>query len=528
MRGGRNKFGPMYKRDRAIRQQAMRQRQQLITQCQMHLTGMSGNGDIGPGAIMPPGHIDDMTQDIKPNIHQLLGPMHQMHGEMMSPGALMLPPTPPGMPHLASQDAGGLSSGLSSSANHITSINSVPHPQTALSPPCTSSSSHAIPPPLTPAHYAHVPPSHHGPHGTHGPPGGHGPPGHDHHHSPVSSQGYSSQQSSLNHPSPAHHHHHSQQHQQQHHQQQQLISRHEMARGGASGTPGGGAGGGAGHHHGDMTSSMQHGGGGSVHMQHVPQGQHSEQINLPPHLQHSPTQPQSLHAAHQQNPVSMQQAQHMNIQHGNNMVSPGQQHQQHSPHLTGTPHAHSAGGVGGGGVGTGGYHNISPQQAQTQQQLHSPPLDMIIRQTPTPLTPQTPISPAGTMGNRATPLQVPPVILDLMASGPDHNDNRHKFQSISPADLAALQSNGLLDVSTSGTVTPDPSGVGLGASGGQGTTTNKDSVPLNKNLLRLMCKLCDQSLFLLVEWARVAHFFCSFKVSRESYTKYVHVYIDIL
>ncbi|KAK6194917.1 hypothetical protein SNE40_000449 [Patella caerulea] len=37
MRGGRNKFGPMYKRDRAIKQQAVRQQQQIISHCSMHL-----------------------------------------------------------------------------------------------------------------------------------------------------------------------------------------------------------------------------------------------------------------------------------------------------------------------------------------------------------------------------------------------------------------------------------------------------------------------------------------------------------
>ncbi|GAB1607050.1 nuclear receptor subfamily 5 group A member 2-like, partial [Argonauta hians] len=58
MRGGRNKFGPMYKRDRALKQQAIRQRQQMLTSCQVH---MSSNGlnslpanmeDIKPSSIL--------------------------------------------------------------------------------------------------------------------------------------------------------------------------------------------------------------------------------------------------------------------------------------------------------------------------------------------------------------------------------------------------------------------------------------------------------------------------------------------
>lgn len=37
MRGGRNKFGPMYKRDRALKQQAIRQKQQILASCQMRI-----------------------------------------------------------------------------------------------------------------------------------------------------------------------------------------------------------------------------------------------------------------------------------------------------------------------------------------------------------------------------------------------------------------------------------------------------------------------------------------------------------
>ena len=61
MRGGRNKFGPMYKYDRALRQQALRQRQMLLTQgyhqpldCDDFMTHPSGT---------PP--------DVKPDISQL-------------------------------------------------------------------------------------------------------------------------------------------------------------------------------------------------------------------------------------------------------------------------------------------------------------------------------------------------------------------------------------------------------------------------------------------------------------------------
>lgn len=54
MRGGRNKFGPMYKRDRALKQQAIRQQQQMLAQCQMRLqNGMtSPEEDIKPDPAM--------------------------------------------------------------------------------------------------------------------------------------------------------------------------------------------------------------------------------------------------------------------------------------------------------------------------------------------------------------------------------------------------------------------------------------------------------------------------------------------
>ena len=37
MRGGRNKFGPMYKRDRAMKQQALRAQQRVMADCESGL-----------------------------------------------------------------------------------------------------------------------------------------------------------------------------------------------------------------------------------------------------------------------------------------------------------------------------------------------------------------------------------------------------------------------------------------------------------------------------------------------------------
>lgn len=56
MRGGRNKFGPMYKRDRALKQQALRQKQQLLASCQMRISD----------GVLPLSESSE-SQDIKPD-----------------------------------------------------------------------------------------------------------------------------------------------------------------------------------------------------------------------------------------------------------------------------------------------------------------------------------------------------------------------------------------------------------------------------------------------------------------------------
>lgn len=94
MRGGRNKFGPMYKRDRALKQQAIRQRQQMLAQmqCQMGLPMGPGGGvppyhgyppHMSPDGNFPPGE----PPDIKPNIAMLgLPPLPGGPGTSSPPG----------------------------------------------------------------------------------------------------------------------------------------------------------------------------------------------------------------------------------------------------------------------------------------------------------------------------------------------------------------------------------------------------------------------------------------------------------
>ena len=64
MRGGRNKFGPMYKYDRALRQQALRQRQLLLAQ------GLHDPHDHEmPADFLA--HLSSTLPDVKPDISQL-------------------------------------------------------------------------------------------------------------------------------------------------------------------------------------------------------------------------------------------------------------------------------------------------------------------------------------------------------------------------------------------------------------------------------------------------------------------------
>ncbi|KAF7496427.1 Nuclear hormone receptor FTZ-F1 [Sarcoptes scabiei] len=59
MRGGRNKFGPMYKRDRARRLQLLRQKQ--LSKVHHVIGGATGSGIGPPGATMMPGSIPGST-----------------------------------------------------------------------------------------------------------------------------------------------------------------------------------------------------------------------------------------------------------------------------------------------------------------------------------------------------------------------------------------------------------------------------------------------------------------------------------
>lgn len=228
MRGGRNKFGPMYKRDRALKQQAFRQQQQILAQCSMQL---NGGMPISPDGSCRLPNVPNMDTDIKPDISMLMN-NHPMAGVPTSNGSMM------GPVH------GGMHGQLS------------PHqPQ------------HSSPPSSHPGHFVHgpgaapyppnsmmmtgMPPFDQTLHGS--PPHGHNRPAH--HHSPSHHHMSQQQQPHAHVGGPQHHHagqqlaghcqqqqqqhqqqhsgHHSQQHQQQHSghpsQNQQQTQQHSVS-----------------------------------------------------------------------------------------------------------------------------------------------------------------------------------------------------------------------------------------------------------------------------------------------------------
>ncbi|XP_074654042.1 nuclear receptor subfamily 5 group A member 2-like [Tubulanus polymorphus] len=73
MRGGRNKFGPMYKRDRAIKQQALRQQQQLLQQYQHQLQQIQQQGNSSGS------NGNNVERDIKPDITLLQQHQHSLN-----------------------------------------------------------------------------------------------------------------------------------------------------------------------------------------------------------------------------------------------------------------------------------------------------------------------------------------------------------------------------------------------------------------------------------------------------------------
>lgn len=235
MRGGRNKFGPMYKRDRALKQQAYRQQQHLLAQCSMQL---NGGMPMSPDGSCRLPNVPNMDTDIKPDISMLMS-NHPMAGVPTSNGSMMSPMH------------GGMHGQLSPhQPQHSSPPSSHPGqfmhgPGTASYPPNSSmmmpgmtpfdQTMHGSPPhgPNRPTH--HHSPSHH-PHMSHQqhPPHASGQPHHhagqqQHHGHPSQQQQQQPQQHSSHHSQHQHSDHHSQNQQQQQQQQQQQTQQHSVS-----------------------------------------------------------------------------------------------------------------------------------------------------------------------------------------------------------------------------------------------------------------------------------------------------------
>ena len=65
MRGGRNKFGPMYKRDRARKLQIMRQRQLALQAIRTSMSADIKPGQLSPNSYQTPYNAMSIKQEIQ-------------------------------------------------------------------------------------------------------------------------------------------------------------------------------------------------------------------------------------------------------------------------------------------------------------------------------------------------------------------------------------------------------------------------------------------------------------------------------
>ena len=190
----------------------------------------------------------------------------------------------------------------------------------------------------------------------------------------------------------------------------------------------------------------------------------------PPHGPNRPAHhhsPSHHHMSHQQqqhaHAGSQQQHHHAGQQHhGHHQQQPQQQQQQHSGH---SQHQHS------------GHHSQNQQQQQPQTQQHSVSTSM---PTPVSIPHMLPTPPLPT---------VPQTIKDLQINELSDDEILTKLNSVLQSELTILQQF-------------DPMAISMGV----------HSTASFKDVLQLLCKISDQCLFLVVEWARTAHFFKDLKV----------------
>lgn len=498
MRGGRNKFGPMYKRDRALKQQAIRQRQQMLAQmqCQMGLNMPPGSGSnmqsLPPGSyshpsMSPDTYVSGEPLDIKPNIAMLGLPLPSSassppggHSSPMGVGGGtggggmgLMSPQQPHHGHTPPGSGGGNMRPMiqQESNNHITSP-TPPHlqqPQQPHVPPHAISSSASSQVSSSP--YGHSYSSMMSP-----------PP-------PMSGAGNSAGMMSPHQQHPHHntmseiHHPHHQQHTAGHMmgegpggslQQPQQRMDSNMAQDMRD------------MRHSDLTgssSSSRTGDNLSRDMRDL-----SRELHDLHHQQQQQELPQDMsrnispHSSNQGNTVNMPQHQQ----------PPPHQHHRGSLSTASSPSATSLTPLMPGSHGNSAALHALPGAAPLQQPAHST---------------ADPYRPGGTnSGGEVAPLTIPDVILDLQKNEPNQLEIQRKLRNLAEA---MLKEQG-----------QDPGGLATG--GGHNTQGIMDhqqqqcsgsgSGDLTRGMLQIVCKLCDQALFLLVEWARGAEYFRELKV----------------
>ena len=121
-------------------------------------------------------------------------------------------------------------------------------------------------------------------------------------------------------------------------------------------------------------------------------------------------------------------------------------------------------------------------------------------QTPSPSHPPS-SSPSQPLSPPMSPLpsrpMVPQLILDLQVNEVSDAEQQHRLRCVTDHDIAVFEELSLMH--------DQPSSAAA--------ATSTKPVQVDKKLLRTFCKICDQKLFLLVEWARKASFFKALKVS---------------
>ena len=413
MRGGRNKFGPMYKRDRALKQQAVRQRQQMFTQmhCQMQMGQFNGMGGppLPPGmsGLMPP-HMDGMgydgPHDIKPSL-----PMIGMHGG---------PPHNGGMPHHGHMPPSMMSPHHPVHHTNFTSMNQQENPITSNA----GSASNAVA----------------GLHSSQGPLG------------PPNSSGALMMPSMMN----------------SHLGSGVSVGVHSPP------LP---------HHHG--------GGGGDVmgaqHHHHHPHHQHHQAPPGPhphhpqPHMHHPPAHV-PLHPSQRQGGL------HPMPPSPSDMLPPS------SVNGSGSSSAHSHNN----NNHSSNNHVVSPAHAHAHgpsNNSHSHPAGQS-----SPVTSAD--SASSVQVGASSGANLPVVVRTLTCSEPLEAEVEHKLASI--AEMMLQQQESLQ-------MQQNQQGLMGGGAAAGGSSEPEQS---NRANLQLLCKLSDQALFLLVEWARSAAFFKDLKV----------------